>query len=54
MQYDAVLLIDSDTVVLGDVRPVFTLPVEFAAVWDQNKWLGRWVDGAAFLEPDLT
>ncbi|GAB4814352.1 hypothetical protein N2152v2_001398 [Parachlorella kessleri] len=42
MQYDAVLLIDSDTVVLGDVRPVFSLPVEFAAVWDQNKWLGRY------------
>ena len=40
-QYDSVLLIDSDVVVLGDVTPLFSLPVEFAASWDQSRWLGK-------------
>lgn len=41
-QYDAVLLVDSDLVVVGDLAPLFSLPTEFAAVWDQPKFMGRW------------
>jgi hypothetical protein len=40
-QYDGVLLVDSDLVVLGDVAPLFRLPTQFAAVWDQSRWLNR-------------
>lgn len=41
-QYDAILLLDSDVAVVGDLSPLFSLPTEFAAVWDQPKLLGRW------------
>ena len=41
-QYDSVLLIDSDTAVAGDLAPLFSLPAEFAASWDQPKLFGRW------------
>jgi alpha-N-acetylglucosamine transferase len=40
-QYDAVLLVDSDLLVLGDLSHLFSLPVEFAAIWDQPTILGR-------------
>lgn len=41
-QYHSVLLVDSDVAVTGSVAPLFGLPAEFAAVWDQYKWLNRW------------
>lgn len=41
-QYDALLLVDADEAVVGDLSPLFALPAEFAAVWDQSRWLGRW------------
>lgn len=40
--YDAVIFVDSDVAVVGDLSPLLSLPVEFAAVWDQPKILGRW------------
>lgn len=40
-QYDAVLMVDADTVIVGDVAPLWSLPTPFAAVWDQYRWLGR-------------
>lgn len=40
-EYSSILLIDSDTVVLGSLSPLFSLPVGFAASWDQSKLLGR-------------
>ncbi len=42
-QYHSVLLVDSDVAVAGDLSPLFGLPTEFAAVWDQSRWLNRWV-----------
>ncbi|PSC67076.1 glycosyltransferase family 8 [Micractinium conductrix] len=41
-QYDAVVLVDSDTAVVGDLSPLFSLPIEFAASWDQPKLFGKW------------
>ena len=40
-QYHSILLVDSDVAVAGPLASVFGLPVEFAAVWDQSKWLNR-------------
>lgn len=40
-QYDVLLMLDSDIVVPGDLSPLWTLPTPFAAVWDQQRWLGR-------------
>ena len=40
-QYDSLLLVDSDVAVVGPIHSLFSLPVEFAAVWDQSKWLNR-------------
>lgn len=40
-QYDAVVLVDTDVAVAGDLSPLFSLPVEFAASWDQTTVLGR-------------
>ncbi|GAB4818121.1 hypothetical protein N2152v2_005167 [Parachlorella kessleri] len=40
-QYDAILLMDSDAIVVGNVRQVFDLPTDFAAVWDQSKWMNK-------------
>ncbi|KAL4446764.1 hypothetical protein ABPG77_008008 [Micractinium sp. CCAP 211/92] len=55
-QYDAVLLVDSDVAVVSrGLDSIFSLPVEFAAVWDQSKWLNRWrtvvdhINGGVFL-----
>jgi hypothetical protein len=58
-QYDAVLLVDSNAFVAGDVAPLFALPTDFAAGWDQARWLRgndtaavRAVSGGAlFLRP---
>ena len=44
-QYDSLLLVDSDVAVVGPIRSLFSLPVEFAAVWDQSKWLNRCATG---------
>ncbi len=41
VQYDAVVLIDADVAVTGSLSPLFSLPFEFAASWDQSKWLNR-------------
>ena len=41
-QYDAVLLLDADTVVARDLGALWALPAPFAAVWDQSKWLSRY------------
>lgn len=43
MQYHSVLLVDADVAFAGPLAPLFALPTEFAAVWDQSKWLNRWV-----------
>lgn len=54
-QYHSVLLVDSDVAVTGSVAPLFGLPAEFAAVWDQYKWLNRYrtmlerINGGVFL-----
>lgn len=58
-QYDAVLLVDSNAYVAGDVAPLFALPTDFAAGWDQARWLrgndtaavGAVSGGALFLRP---
>lgn len=34
-QYDAVLLVDSNAYISGDIAPLFNLPTDFAASWDQ-------------------
>ncbi|PRW57725.1 glycosyltransferase family 8 [Chlorella sorokiniana] len=54
-QYHSVLLMDSDVAVVGDLAPLFALPTDFAAVWDQSKWLNRFrtvqqrINGGVFL-----
>lgn len=40
-QYHSVLLVDADVAVLGSLAPLFAMPAEFAAVWDQSRWLNR-------------
>ncbi|PSC73361.1 glycosyltransferase family 8 [Micractinium conductrix] len=40
-QYDAVVFVDSGAVVAGDLSPLFSLPTEFAASWDQSTMFGR-------------
>jgi hypothetical protein len=45
-QYDRVLLVDADVAVAGSLAPLLAMPVEFAAVWDQSKWLNRCEQGA--------
>lgn len=39
-QYDAVLILDTDVAVVGDLSPLFSLPTDFAASWDQTRQLG--------------
>lgn len=42
-QYDAVLLVDSNAYIGGDISPLFNLPTDFAAGWDQVRgWGWRW------------
>lgn len=60
-QYDAVLLVDPSQRVAGDLAPLFALPTDFAAGWDQARWLGSnssAVDavggGGLFLRPCAT
>ncbi|EFN55609.1 hypothetical protein CHLNCDRAFT_133736 [Chlorella variabilis] len=57
-QYDAVLLVDSNAYITGDIAPLFSLPTDFAAGWDQARWLGgndtavhAVSGGALFLRP---
>jgi len=40
-EYDAVILLDSDTVVLEDISELFNLPTDFAASLDQAPWLNQ-------------
>jgi hypothetical protein len=40
-EYDAVILLDSDTVVLQDISELFHLPTDFAASLDQAPWLNQ-------------
>ncbi|GAB4814824.1 hypothetical protein N2152v2_001870 [Parachlorella kessleri] len=39
--YDAFVLLDSDAAVVGDLRPLFDLPTDFAASWNQAKWKNK-------------
>ena len=41
VEYDSLLLLDADVVVLDDVSELFALPTNFAGVQDQAKWLGH-------------
>lgn len=56
-QWDVLLMIDADTLVVGDVSPLFTLPAHFATVLDQDKFfpgynaLGRQQGGVVLLRP---
>lgn len=40
-QYDAIVLLDTDTVVLDDISELFSLPTDFAACLDQAPWLNQ-------------
>ena len=46
-QYHSVLLVDADVAVVGPLAPLWSLPAEFAAVWDQSRWLSRCVGAGA-------
>lgn len=56
-QWDVLLMIDADTLVTGDVSPLFKLPAHFATVLDQDKFfpgynaLGRQQGGVVLLRP---
>jgi len=41
-QYDAVLLVDADTVIVGNVSDLFFLPTRFAATADQMNTVQEW------------
>ena len=41
VEYDALLMVDADAVVVGDVSHLFSLPTAFAAALDQDKTLLR-------------
>lgn len=55
--WDMLLMIDADTLVIGDVTPLFKLPAHFATVLDQDKFfpgynaLGRQQGGVVLLRP---
>ena len=55
--WDVLLMIDADTLVVGDVQPLFSLPAHFATVLDQDKFfpgynaLGRQQGGVVLLRP---
>lgn len=40
-EYNAILLVDSDTVILQDISELFSLPTCFAAVTDQAPWISQ-------------
>lgn len=44
-QYDAVLLVDSNAYIGGDISPLFNLPTDFAAGWDQVRYGWGFVEG---------
>lgn len=56
-QYDSILMVDADTVILGDVTHLFRIPTAFATVLDQDKSnprfssLGRMQGGVVLLRP---
>ena len=56
-EWDMILMIDGDTLVTGDVSPLFKLPAHFATVLDQDKFfpgynaLGRQQGGVVLLRP---
>ena len=57
VQYDALLMIDSDTAILENIEHLFKLPAHFAAVLDEDKTnfvynsLGRLQGGVILLRP---
>lgn len=57
VQYDAILMLDADTFVVGDVQRVFDTPAAFACVLDEDKVgldhssLGRMQGGVVLLRP---
>ena len=54
-QYDAVLLVDSSAYIAADISPLFDLPTDFAAGWDQVRgWAlvgrrGEYAHGSQFM-----
>ena len=40
-EWDAVVLLDADVTVLGDLTHIFSLPTDFAAVLDNGKTVHR-------------
>jgi len=56
-EWDMLLMIDADTLVIEDVSPLFKLPAHFATVLDQDKFvpgynaLGRQQGGVVLLRP---
>ncbi len=42
LDYDAILLVDTDTVVVSDISHLFNLPTRFAAVEDQVNRMQEW------------
>lgn len=56
-EWDMLLMIDADTLVVGDVSPLFKIPAHFATVLDQDKFfpgynaLGRQQGGVVLLRP---
>ena len=40
-EWDAIVLLDADVTVLGDLTHIFSLPTDFAAVLDNGKTLHR-------------
>jgi hypothetical protein len=57
MNYDAIIMLDSDMIVVDDITHLFTLPTHFAAVLDEDKEgsiyssLGTMQGGMVFLRP---
>lgn len=57
VEYDALLVVDVDAVIVGNVMPLFSLPTHFATVLDEDKDvpiyspLGRMQGGVMMLRP---
>lgn len=55
-EFDAVLMVDSDVTVVGNVTPAFSLPTPFAAVAEQDKGvISYWcvLDGLCWSTPKV-
>lgn len=56
-EYDALLMIDADAIIVGSIKYLFTLPTHFATVLDNDKFtnshhaLGRMQGGVVLLRP---